>query len=323
MSRLFDKIQKAEPGVFLYSLTPPAEEITSEKLYELNRRRAARLSTLDIDGLSIYDVQEERDRKEEKRTFPYRPTLNPLSYGKAMKEHCNTEQIIYLVAGKYSEEQLHRIFRNYPGALFVPVGSPSSSSEARTTLGRSLELSSEYTNPIGSVLIGERNNPGGGEIDRMMSKIEGGVDFFISQCVYNGSLYEKLIDDYLLESKIYGYPLKPIILTFSPVGDRNSLKFMKWLGINFSEEFEKNLPESEKFLKYSIQYLEKIGIRLINTAMERNIPIGLNFESVIGRREEVLASLSLAENLSSYLRSHSLSNFTKNLKSGESALSRR
>lgn len=323
MNRLFDKIQRAEPGLFLYSLTPPAKGISPDKLYELNRRRTTRISTLDIDGLSIYDVQEEQDRKEEKRTYQYRQTLNPLQYGKTIKEHCNTDQIIYLVAGKYSEDQLRSIFNSNPKALFVPVGSPSTNSEVRTSLRRSLEISSEYTTPTGSVLIGERQDSRGGEVRRMLSKIEWGVDFFISQCVYNGSIYEKLLDDYLIESNKYGHPLKPVILTFSPVGDRNSLKFMKWLGISFSEDFEKNLPDSEGFLDYSCKYLEEIGKRLIHMAAERNIPLGLNFESVIGRRNEVLASLSLAENLSSYMKSHFLSSFTRNLKSSESALSRK
>jgi hypothetical protein len=323
MNKLTEKLRKAEAGIFLYSLTPPAKDITSEKLFNLNRRRAARISTLDIDGLSIYDVQEEKDRTNDERTYRYRPALNPMTYGKSMNEHSGMQQVIYLVSGKYREEELESIFRENPDKLFVPVGSPSTKSVSLTSLNTALEISQSYKNPIGAVCIGERHQYGRNEVERMLAKEDRGVDFFISQCVFNGTLYEKLLDDYEKESRILNYPLKPVILTFSPVGDRNSLEFMKWLGIEFEDNFLQNLPHSDNFLEYSLRYLEDIGRRLIDMALERDIPLGLNFESVIGRRAEVLASLKLAEDLSDYLKTHSFNSFTRNLKSGVSALSRR
>lgn len=315
MNELSKKLIQAESGVCLYSLTPPSENMSNEKLYDLSRRRAARISTLDIDGISIYDVQEEKERTGEKRTFQYRPALNPLEYGQIMRKFTENEQLIYLVSGKYSESELELIFRDNPGKLFILVGSPSKKSEPLTTLYRALEISQLFYSPIGSVCIGERHQKGGNEVERMLAKEDRGVDFFISQCVFKNSLYKNLLYDYKRESSILNHSLKPVILTFSPVGDRNSLEFMKWLGIEFDDEFLLGVPESDSFLKYSLEYLEKIGKDLIDFAFDNNIPIGLNFESIIGRRAEVLASLKLAESLSDYLKTHSFSSFTKNLNS--------
>lgn len=323
MNNLTGKLKQSESGVFIYSLTPPAEDISTEKLYDLNRRRAGRISTIDVDGLSIYDVQEEKERNPEKRTYSYRPALDPVKYGKSLKNHSELPQIIYLASGKYREDELDNIFRTNPENIFILVGSPSKKTAVHTSLNRALEISRNHNNPIGAVLIGERHGNGKSEVERMLAKTDRGVDFFISQCIYNGSLYEQLLTDYKEESELLGYSMKPLILTFSPIGNRNSLEFMKWLGVDIPRNFINSLPGSDNFLEYSLRYLEETGKRLIKFAMDRNIPVGINFESVIGRRAEVLASLKLAENLSAYLKSYSFNNCTRNLKSGVSALSSR
>ena len=319
MSNLTEKLKQSESGIVLYSLTPPAQNISSEKLSDLNRRRTGRISTIEVDGLSIYDVQEEKERNREKRTYQYKPALDPIKYGESLNNHSDLPQIIYLASGKYREEELNSIFLNNPDKIFILVGSPSKNTAAQTSLNRALEISNVHDNPVGAVFMGERHKNGKSEVERMLSKIDRGVDFFISQCIYNGSLYEKLLTDYKEESKLLDYPLKPLILTFSPIGNRNSLEFLKWLGIEIPRDFILNLPKSDDFLDYSVQYLEETGKRLIDYAMSKNIPIGINFESVIGRRAEVLASLKLAENLIDYF----FNNSTRYLKSGVSALSRR
>jgi len=322
MSNLTEKLKQSESGIFLYSLTPPGEDISREKLMELNRRRASRISTIDVDGLSIYDVQEEKDRNRNMRTYKYRPALDPLEYARTINRHNNLQQIIYLATGKYDEEELDFIFSNNSDKIFVLVGSPTKNTTVKCSLNRAMEISQSYENSTGAVLIGERHSQGGSEVVRMLEKIDRGIDFFISQCIYDGSLYEKLLSDYKEESNLLNFPMKPVILTFSPIGNRSSLEFMKWLGVDIPVNFTKDLPSSDSFLQYSIQFLEKMGRRLIDFAIERDIPIGINFESVISKRAEVLASLELAENLSTYL-DDSLSSCTRYLNSGVPALSSR
>ena len=69
-------------------------------------------------------------------------------------------------------------------------------------------------------------------------------------------------------------------------------------------------------LNLSIDYLEKIAKGLIDLCISLDIPFGINFESVIGKKAEVLASLELADRVSAYLKlkqdqsTFSFNNFT-------------
>jgi hypothetical protein len=75
---------------------------------------------------------------------------------------------------------------------------------------------------------------------------------------------------------------------------------MEWLGVQIPQNFRNNLPESDDFMEYTVNYLEKTARKLIDLSLELNIPLGLNFESVIGKRAEVLASFELARRLREY-----------------------
>jgi methylenetetrahydrofolate reductase (NADPH) len=327
MNQLLKKLKNSESGLTIYSLTPPKETISDDELKVLNKRRAMRISSIHCDAISIYDVQEEKTRNSNKRTFEYKTALDPQRYGNSINIENNLPQIIYLATGKYTREELLSIYKNNREKAFVLVGSPCSETPVKTTLKQAYEISSIFENPTGGVLIGERHQNGSSEVERVLGKIDRGADFFISQCIYDGLLYEKFLKNYAEESQILNYTMKPIILTFSPIGNTSSIDFMKWLGVQIPEEFLRNIPDKDNFIDYSVTYHEEKARKLIDLAIALKIPFGINFESVIGKRTEVLASLKLFSLVSDYMNQKlnqvddSLSSLTRNLKSGVSALS--
>ena len=303
MNKLVEKLKYGESGTLIYSLTPPKEDIETDKLHSLNFRRSSRISKIQFDAISIYDVQEEKSRNNEKRTFEYNRAINPINYGHALNVFNDLPQIIYLAVSKYSEKELQSIMELNSDKTFVLVGSPSPTASARTSLNKAWEITSPYENPIGGVLIGERHQNGNSEVQRVISKIEKGADFFISQCIYDYTIYKSFLEDYAVESNFLGYEIKPVILTFSPVGNSKSLDFLQWLGINIPDDFKQIIPESDDFLNLSIDYLEHIAKKLIDLCIILKIPFGINFESVIGKKAEVMASLELADRVSEFVKS--------------------
>lgn len=302
MNELVKKLKNRETGLVLYSLTPPALNTDPAKLKDLNKRRAARIETLDCHGISLYDVQEEKGRNDSDRTFLYREAMNPVDYSSSLSGHSSLPRLLYLVTGKYREDEIQALLEETEETAFVFVGSPSRTASGKTSLQRAYEIASAYNNPTGGVLIGERHSENNSEAKRLLSKIERGADFFISQCVYDISLYEKVLRAYKKESIQRGIEEKPLIFTFSPVGTRKALEFMKWLGVSIPEDFIRGIEREDDFLDYSVSYLAEKASNLMDLCGELDIPFGINFESVIGKRQEVLASLTLADRITSLMK---------------------
>lgn len=278
-------------GECIYSLTPPIHNVDSNKLDEINRRRIERLSDLNLCALSIYDIQDESLRSNQKRTYKYNPVLNPLIYSKSLSNLTKLPHIIYLPSGKYSEKELKNILSDKSNNHFVLVGAPSRLSLIKTSLKEAYKISNEYTQSIGGIIIGERKN----EARNMINKIKLGANFFISQCIYSYDIYKKLIIDYARIAKEENIELKPIALTFSPIGNIKGVEFMKWLGVNIPNDFEEKIKDHENFLDYSTMYLKELAHKLIDVCLENDIPYCLNFESIIAKKEEIYASIELAK----------------------------
>ena len=68
---LRDKILNKETGLIFYSLTPPKINTDFEKVKEIAKKHVERLKDLSIDGLLLYDIQDESSRTEKERTVWY------------------------------------------------------------------------------------------------------------------------------------------------------------------------------------------------------------------------------------------------------------
>ena len=56
---LVEKIKNRESGIILYGITPPKLGTSPEKITEIANRQIHRLESLNIDGLILYDLQDE------------------------------------------------------------------------------------------------------------------------------------------------------------------------------------------------------------------------------------------------------------------------
>ncbi len=68
---LKDKILNRETGIITYAITPPKLNNLHQKIVEISQKQVERIKNIDVDGLIIYDIQDEIDRQKEKRPFPF------------------------------------------------------------------------------------------------------------------------------------------------------------------------------------------------------------------------------------------------------------
>ncbi|MDX5151440.1 MAG: methylenetetrahydrofolate reductase [Acidiferrobacterales bacterium] len=299
---LIQKIRNRESGIVLYGIVPPKKGTDVEKIGEISSRQIQRLKGNNIDGLILYDIQDEGSRTSEERPFPFMETLDSFTYSREYLSSLLIPKIIYRSVGKYSKEELSQFLTTLSpdNELTVFVGASSASQEVTMSVDDAYRLRRENNSNIvlGGVIIPERHKSKGNEHIRVFDKISHGCSFFVSQGVYDVNASKNFLSDYYYYGKENGIPLVPIIFTLTPCGSKKTLKFMKWLGISIPRWLENDLMHSDDILQQSVDYSEQSWKELKDFAEEKGIPIGCNIESVAVRKVEVEASIELLKRVS-------------------------
>ncbi|GAB3281787.1 hypothetical protein GCM10027347_57640 [Larkinella harenae] len=300
-----EKIKSGESGVLLYGITPPKAETPPERVAEIAQKTMERLSTLDIDALVVYDVQDESARTPEERPFPFINALDPLDFAAGYLRPLTIPKIIYRPAGKFSAVELSNWLEELHQQRFYPVfvGVPAPDFPVKTSLPEAYRLWRKHqdTSVIGAVTIPERHHVLSDEDGRIVDKMTCGVSYFISQCVFNLDYAKQVIDDLARRCRQQQINPPTLIFTITACGSTKTLHFMEWLGIHVPEELKDELKKSEDILQKSVQICFGIASELTSYCVERAIPFGFNIESVAIRKAEIEASIHLARQIGQML----------------------
>lgn len=300
---LKDKILSKKTGILTYGMTPPKESNTPEKIVEISKKQYERLKSLDIDGLILYDVQEETDRTEQERPFPYLPTIEPTRYCNDYLKQLNVPKIIYRCVGKYNENQLSEWIKSdsEQERFSVFVGASSSKQEVKLGLSDAYKLSKKLNDNLvfGGVVIPERHIKNNDEHIRIVNKIRNGCNFFVSQATYNVEASKDFLSDYYYFCRNNEIEMVPILFNLAPCGSQKTLEFMKWLGISIPRWLENDLINSNDILDKSVSLSYKIFEELLDFGIEKGIPVGCSVESVSTRKIEIDASIELVNDIKS------------------------
>ncbi len=304
------KIKSGESGILLYGITPPKSETSPEKVAEIAEKTIARLATIDIDALIVYDVQDESARTSEERPFPFLNALDPYYFASEYLNDLKVPKIIYRPAGKFSDEELSQWLEDVHSSNFYPVfvGVPAPDYPVKTSLQEAYKIWSKHesTSVIGAVTIPERHAVLKDEDVRILDKVSCGVSYFISQCVFNVDYAKKVIEDLDCACKNGSQKIPTIIFTLTACGSAKTLHFMEWLGIHVPDELKEDLKTSDNILDKSVNVCLNIASELTRFCTERGIPFGFNIESVAIRKEEIEASIYMVDEIAQMLANKGL-----------------
>ncbi|MCG8352319.1 MAG: methylenetetrahydrofolate reductase [Chloroflexales bacterium] len=294
---LLEKLRNRESGIVLYGITPPKSASEPAKIEAIASKLFKRLEGVSVDGLVVYDIQDEAARIAETRPFPYLETVDPFWYCEGYLEALSIPKVIYRAVGKYQETQLQQFLQQAPPDkyLTVFVGAAAKAQRVTMSLPEAYRLRKRLDSPVtlGGVVIPERHKNKGDEHLRVFRKIESGCTFFVSQGVYDVNAAKNFLSEYFYYGQQHDIPLAPIIFTFTPCGSTKTLQFMKWLGIDIPKWLENDLRHSHDILQSSIAFCEQNWRELQEFAARKHIPIGCNIESVAIRKAEIEASIEL------------------------------
>jgi len=306
----FKKIKERSSGVLLYGITPPKAQTAAERIKVIAENTLNTLCPQDIDALVVYDVQDESARTQEERPFPFSSSLDPFEYASQYLHRLEIPKIIYRPAGKFSKDELTDWLQGLTEHGFHPifVGLPTPDYVVKTNLKEAYELwrVHEEQSVIGAVTIPERHAILKDEDIRILDKVDSGVSYFVSQCIFNVEYTKKTLEDVATTFNSKNRELPTLIFTLTVCGSVKTLQFMEWLGIHIPDDIKAELEASENPVKRSVEIAVAIAKDLIQFCLARSIPFGFNIESVAIRKEEIDASLGLLSTVRELLRINGL-----------------
>ncbi|WP_222724078.1 methylenetetrahydrofolate reductase [Streptomyces sp. OR43] len=291
----------AESGILLFGITPPRLSAAPERIREITAATLARLDFLDLDGLALYDIDDESDRNPAERPFPYLPTVDPATYHAEYLGGWNRPVVIYRCVGKYPEAELRTWLQmaDTDRVLSVFVGAASKDKTVRTRLSEAQALRRDVRPELllGGVAITERPD----EHLRLLAKQEAGCAYFISQVVYNADAVKSMVSDYYYACRERRLTPKPVVFTLSVCGSVKTLTFLKWLGVDVPRWIENSLLHADDTLAESYEHCLANARDLVAFCRRLGMPFGFLVESVSIRKVEIDASVALAGEVSGLL----------------------
>lgn len=303
MTDLFEKLDQGRGGIALYGIAPPKLGSEPSRLQEIAAQQVARLRLLAPDGLVVYDIQDEPGANGAERPFPFLPTLDPEGYALGALGELALPKIVYRCVGAQPradfETWLHAVRDAGERRLGVFVGAARGRSRsAQLPLTEAYELASAVPQlTLGGIAIAERHVSKGDEHRRILDKQQRGCRFFITQTVFDASSSKSLLSDYALALQAEERAPAPLVLTFSPCGSPRTLELMKWLGVSFPRWLENELRSSSDTLQRSLELCERVFEDVLDYALQKRMPIGINVESISIRKAEIDASVELYQRL--------------------------
>lgn len=305
-SDLVDLINARGSEFLLFAVTPPRLTASPERVQEIADATLGRLAPVDLDGLVLYDIDDESDRNPAERPFPFLPTLDPADYFVHNLTKLAVPPVIYRAVGKYPEQDLRSWLeaQDATASLAVFVGASSREKRPATTLAQAMQLR-EAVRPdllLGGVAIPERHSRSGQEHLRLIDKQVAGCSFFVTQVVYDVNAAKDLISDYRHECAARGLQPVPLVFTFSVCGSVKTLEFLQWLGVDVPRWIQNDLRHAEDTLAVSYDVALRTAMEIMSFCRRMGVPFGINVESVSIRAEEIEASVNLAARIGSELR---------------------
>ena len=308
---LQSKLLDPRQFISFYGTTAPRADLPQERVIRAADKLAERIRALPLDGIVVYDVQDEPGRSAEPRPFPFLPTLDSRVYAKLLHERIAQPVVTYKSISNISTAQWHpwltETERDY-GINFLSLVGASSSKMVNSgiTLAEATQIAANHAAnfTLGGVVIAERHTPARPESARLLQKTHNGCSFFISQAIYDATHTIQLLTDYYELCRMQGVPPTRIILTFIPCGRAKTLEFIQWLGVAVAPEAVHAILDAPVPITKSIEICCENLSTILDQEYAQHLPLGINVESVSINREEIDASIDLFHALQNVLHNH-------------------
>jgi 5,10-methylenetetrahydrofolate reductase len=313
--RLRDRVVEGSPSV-LFEIVCPKKNVSREKFNSLVDLAARLCSSGQVEAINLPEI-----RGEERlggKSGKLADKIEARRFAKAVNRrlgHRHQTVVCRSVPHLPPERQkrwLLRTYREFGVRNLVIVGGERhpddypgwSVTEAAEYVTNSLEhASAPYF--CGGICIPHRRFPGTDwdEPSRLIQKGQAGLEFFITQIIFDAAPVCRLLLDYQRLCRQKGHRPKMIFLSFNPVSSPRDLAFLEKLGVKFSPISKKLLARDHRRAEASLEVTNQLlqDILSFKHRHHLSVPLGLNIGYVSGH------NLSLSQKLIAPLKAKLIS----------------
>jgi len=318
--RFCEAVQSPKDLAMLFTIIPPPLHSTTEKVKQRARSAANILRSLPLSALNIPEVLNET--RNGPRVSQYSPKVPPRDYARMLRQAYQEipapcpEMIVNRVVVRHPATALQKWFqrthKEFNISSFLLVGGESSQIHyPGPSVPESARLLNqcEFPHLAGGVTIPTRrhSDPSRDEPHRLLRKMKSGLSFFTSQILFEASSMRRLLMDFTRLCQQKKVSPGRIFLSFAPLSREKDLQFMRWLGVEISDDTAGYLLENPSLTEErSVKYAETLFRTILDWVYSASIPvpIGLNVEHVMTYNLDL--SVELTRRLARVAQQHPL-----------------
>lgn len=302
--------EKMEAGnhtfVSLFGSVPPRANLSIAKAKEFARSFAGSMLGLGLDGIIVYDIQDEPGRDPTlNRPFAYAATHAPTAFARMLSMYSGLETVVYHGVSTDSSDSFSQWMSECwdvsASRTVVLVGAGSAAEKPALSVQDAAQVMRNDESRAwlcGGIFLPERHRDKADEHDRIAAKVAAGARFFTSQVIFNADVAIWTLRDYDERCKATGERPARLIFTFAPFARPDTAIFLRWLGVEIPLGTEKRVLSraTRELAMRECLDLCRENLKRILYAIEFYsilVPIGISVESVSKYRDEFVGAVEL------------------------------
>jgi 5,10-methylenetetrahydrofolate reductase len=268
----------------LYEIIPPPRSWSREKVDEWTKDLCQMLGREQVDSVNLPEVVNET--REEERVVPFLEKIDNVEYAEIIKKkYPFLNPIPNKICVRMPHQQLLEWLKdaNERGVQSVVlVGGEHSTVRypGPSVLKAAKMIKADFPSMrLGGITIFTRK----GEAQRILNKMQSGIDFFVSQIIFETSNVKCVLLDLEKLCRQADRKMPRIFLSVAPASSKVDIEFMQWLGVEFPTavwsyfmDHEEN-EITERVFEMLEMNLDEIG----NFLSKTEIDIGFNVEQIM------------------------------------------
>lgn len=218
----------------IFEAIPPPLNWSEEKIREWTDQLATLFNEEKIRTLTVPEVVSES--KESKRAIPFFEKMEVLTFIDLMRKSCSEITLIpFIITAHRSKTQLlDWVGQAYEKGIrhFILVGGEHSTIHypgLPVTEAAGVIKSCFPNTALGGVTIFTRKN----EHQKMLKKMNSGIEFFVSQIIYETANMKCVLLNLKKECEKINGSLPRVYLSLSAAEKKIDIEFLQWLGVEF------------------------------------------------------------------------------------------
>ena len=267
----------------IFEVIPPPVEWKEEKVFNFSGKIINILKDNQIKFLNIPEVVNETTREGE-RSVPYREKIDNVEFFDKLKDKFKFNPIINKISVRLRKDKFEKwVDEIYKKGIrhLVLVGGESSKIKypgySVTEAARFIKR--KYPDiKLGGITIFTRNK----EPYRILEKMKSGMDFFVSQIIFETSNMKQVFIHLWRLVKLEQMKFPQIYVSLAPAKRIKDIEFMKWLGVEFPTAVHFYITENERKVESrTFEVIERMLDEIFDFMKRERLKLGFNVEHVM------------------------------------------